>query len=322
MSPPRRFGSDAPEIIVIAEWGRKALPLRGIAATILGLAIAAHFGNNLQTMAFASSALMRARTINWTCLERRLQECKDVCGTLHSPNCRSCNLVCGQVGAASYAANAARVFRAMFEHKAFQKACQLLSAGIHTRETFGEVYDLFSKGVRKDVPGSWAPYHFKLFLDHLVAGKFVARGCVSKWPVAPTSGTARFLVDLHGLPRAGDTTLRTLLNELVHRLRVRGALGPTDYQGTIGAALCWLQRKAAPERYRRTVRQAEIELRRLRELAVALEPLAVILIPTPVRQDQATDAFGAGRFPNKWIVRLAHATWQDIPAPCQPALPP
>ena len=87
--------------------------------------------------------------------------------------------------------------------------------------------------------GVWRAYHFKLLLDSLIAGGLLPRGCVAKWPVARASGTASGILGIYGIASLSETQLSDLLNELVHRLRAHGCLQPNDFQGTVGAALCW-----------------------------------------------------------------------------------
>ena len=102
---------------------------------------------------------------------------------------------------------------------------------------------------------------------------------MAKWPVARTSGTAKSILDIYGIASLNETKLSDLLNELVHRLRAHGCLQPNDVQGTVGAALCWSQRMGGgDDRYGRTARQAEVELHRLQELAIPIEPLRLFRV--------------------------------------------
>ena len=64
--------------------------------------------------------------------------------------------------------------------------------------------------------------------------------------------------------RAGTKGLREMLNELLHRLQTRGITTQRDFQGTIGAALCWGKR-LANDRYEQTTSRAELELKDLEQ---------------------------------------------------------
>lgn len=89
-----------------------------------------------------------------------------------------------------------------------------------------------------------------------------------KWPVAPSTGTAQLLLDLYGDPRASEAQPSDLPGELLHRRL-----------GTVGAALCWSQRRReVNKRYQCTAQQAKVELKRLRELAVRTEPSALFYL--------------------------------------------
>ena len=276
MKPSRRFGSDNVDLQVLAKWCKATVRLRGTKSAVLGLLIASHFGNNLLTMGFVSSALVRSPSINWGSLAARLQQCRVVCGKLHSPCCRpfSAPRVASRSATPTEGMRYAHVFRAVFGHPSFTKACRLLATGVLTHGKFNEVYDLLFHEVRREVPGCLAPYHFKLLLDSLIAGGLLPRGCVAKWPVAKASGTAKSILDIYGIASLSETQLGDLLNELFHRLRAHGCLQPNDFQGTVGAALCWSQRMGGGSgRYGRAARQAELELHRLQELAIPIEPL-------------------------------------------------
>ena len=54
--------------------------------------------------------------------------------------------------------------------------------------------------------------------------------------------------------------LADMLNELFVRLRHEGALTWQDHPGTIGASLCWTERKTQKGRYAKTTNSSDVEL--------------------------------------------------------------
>ena len=87
------------------------------------------------------------------------------------------------------------------------------------------------------------PYHLKMTLDHLVAADYIPSKWVSCWPIAAGSGTAWGLAFLFDTETSIQWQLRDMLLELLVRLRKDGACSSGDWLGTIGASLCWFERK-------------------------------------------------------------------------------
>jgi len=154
-------------------------------------------------------------------------------------------------------------------HPAFQRLCRRLQDGITSGEDYCEVYDLFLE-VNADVRGAFPSYHFKMALDHTVEAGFIERRHVQKWPVGASSGTGIGLKKLYGCNSASEGLLQTMLNELLHRLRRQGLATFRDFQGTVGASLCWEKRRLPSShqeenRYLQTTSQCQREIDELVE---------------------------------------------------------
>ena len=117
-------------------------------------------------------------------------------------------------------------------------------------------------------------------MDHLAYSTMLPHRWISRWPVAPGSGTAKGLERLHGCPRpvSDPKTLETMLVEFYCRLRRGKVLAAKDFLGSVGASLCWQKRAngsaaSGSTRYDYTTETSELELARLRSLGIAVPGL-------------------------------------------------
>ena len=240
-SPARRYATDCSDVQVMVHWMTRSQKAYGTKQSVLGVTIAAHFGNQLRTLGYVVPHI-KAR-MNWCGMRDALEHNYNNFGSSHSRNCMSGT---GFTSSSSgdYFMKFSEGFRSVYEHASFRKACNLLESVVSTHEQYDDMYSLFGQ-VQDSVHGSFCGYHFKLALDHLVSAGWILPSAVTKWPVATTSGTA------HGLNRLCKTKVKSpkllseMLNELLVRLRNRGKLTWKDFAGTIGAALCWAKRKNA-----------------------------------------------------------------------------
>jgi hypothetical protein len=235
---PRRTASDCDDVEIMSQWSAGTIATYSFRVAILGCLIVAHFGNNLRTFGYIASSL--CKNISWVKLHRGLKLCLKTHNALHSPNCMPGQSF-REVDAKDPTARYVHGSKDIYYHRCFVNACTLMQAGIATFEEYDELYEHF-KHVDSDIRGSFPGYHFKVFLDHIVGGGIVRKSVVSRWPVAPSSGTGKGLCVLYGLKSAGENDLSKMLNELCHRLRSNGCLFHTDFQGSIGAALRWMKR--------------------------------------------------------------------------------
>ena len=94
--------------------------------------------------------------------------------------------------------------------------------------------------LRKETPGFLGGYHFKMFLDFLVACNWVPPKWVSEYPVCIKGGTAKALNQIYPGHGHGAVQYSHMLNELTHRVMTCcHSWCPSDHQGSVGAALCW-----------------------------------------------------------------------------------
>ena len=136
-----------------------------------------------------------------------------------------------------------RGFQRVYRHRSFKQIVALLKRGVDSFEAYNKLTEHMCR-IRKDVPGSFFPYHHKLVLDVLVMMNWVPACWVDWYPVSKTAATAVGLRDVFDSNTQGEAELSEMLSELTHRLCREGKDFQSDFHGTVGANLCWLQRRS------------------------------------------------------------------------------
>ena len=140
-----------------------------------------------------------------------------------------------------------RGIRAVFRHQGWRDAIRTTHAGIRSCEQYEQIKAHFQsvRAPKKEggVSGAMGIYVMKNMFDVLVILKVIPHQYITTYPVQPGGGTSEKLQYLYNSDSAGVKTLEVQLAELTHRLRAEGPEFRTDSHASIGACLCWWERK-------------------------------------------------------------------------------
>ena len=238
-----RTVSDAHDVQIVKAWALAARRSYGIRTAVLGLTVIAHF-KSIRTWGAINHCFRRE--IDWQELKRSLIRCGELWGklTAKNPNYALYSGTCMSGSGlspfgATYHDRFLHHFQFVLQSNSFHKVCKWLTEGI---DSFARTESLVTSinVLRKETPGFLGGYHFKMFLDFLVACNWVPPKWVSEYPVCIKGGTAKALNQIYPGHGHGAVQYSHMLNELTHRVMTCcHSWCPLDHQGSVGAALCW-----------------------------------------------------------------------------------
>ena len=146
-----------------------------------------------------------------------------------------------KTGDSNYAVREVRGLQSMWNSSPFGRLVSSIKRGISSFEDYETAFASLVE-IHTAVPGCLGIYHRKLTMDHLVESGLLPKRYVSRFPVAPTGGTAQGLRTVYASTTANPEELQRMLLELFTRLRKDRALQANDWIGSISAALCCQKR--------------------------------------------------------------------------------
>ena len=241
-----RTVTDCHDVQIVKAWGLAARRSYGLRTAVFGLSVIAHF-KSIRTWGMINHCFRRQ--IDWRELKRSLIRCGHVWGnlTVKNPNHALYSGTCmsgsglAPVGE-TYHDRFPHHFQLVLQSNSFDKVCKLLAEGIDSFEKFDSLA-VSMQDFRKQRPGFLGGYHYKMFLDFLVACDWVPPKWVSEYPVCIKGGTAKSLDKIYPGYGHGAMQYSSMLNELTHRVMTCcHSWTSLDHQGSVGAALCWWHR--------------------------------------------------------------------------------
>ena len=241
-----RTTTDCFDVQIMKAWAIAARCSYGIRTSVLGLIVGAHF-KSIRTWGAINHSFRIE--IDWLEFKNSLIKCGHLWGNLTAANkqyalysgtCMSGKGLspCGR----NYHDRFVRHFQFVLQSNSFDKVCKLLVKGIDSFEKTHVLLATISV-LRKEVSGLLGVYHYKMFLDYLVACDWLPAKWVSEYPVCLSGGTAEGLDKIFPGHGRGAVQYANMLNELTHRVMMSSKTWcATDHQGTVGAALCWASR--------------------------------------------------------------------------------
>jgi hypothetical protein len=139
--------------------------------------------------------------------------------------------------------------KAIHANPHWHDAAGLLVAGLPTSAKYDEFYAKLV-ATQKDMQGLFGPYRLKVWLDNLIAGRFIHPSVVTTYPVAHDSGTSKSLLFLFGLKTCTPAKLSQLLQHLFVQLQGTPEvyLPNADSLATASLTLCgWHRHKYTVE---------------------------------------------------------------------------
>ena len=216
-----RYSSDFPNVRIIAQWAERARASTSLKMAVFGCLVFAHFDMDLRTFGALQSSFEGSDDPDWDKLYTAVRA--------HSGDCT--------VGAF----NVLIGFRNIYKHPAFCDIVARIAKGISSFTDYESTFSLF-ESIGQDVPDLLGEQQFKLTLESLAYLQWLPQRWVSKWPVGPEM--ANSLRILFATKDCDKHELRKMLSELTWICRRKVKACSSDFHGTIGAALCWLERSS------------------------------------------------------------------------------
>ena len=243
-----RYTSDCWDVQIAKHWAAAARTSYGIRVAMIGLIVIAHF-KSIRTWGAINGAFKKQ--VDWCQLKACLVKCGELWGGVTSHAIYSGSNMSGSGMPAhgkTFHDKFPHFFRLVKESEPFNNACDIVTKGVDDFSTAKKL-DTELQRVRKLVPGLLGDYHFKMLIDFMVACNFLPAGWVLTYPVCSKGGTATGLRELYNVKGkgVGVKTLEDMLQEVTHRVLIRStSWWASDHHGTVGAALCWEERKGKP----------------------------------------------------------------------------
>ena len=241
-SDSRRRLNDNDDNQVIVRWCHKQ---NSYIVTMQGLYLFQHY-KRVRTWAYIQSSFA-AEGIDYRKLERNLRRCiNEHDGVLYGDyNMHGCGF--DKTEGDTTLQMEMRGIRAVFQHRGWRDAIELAHAGIQSCKQYEQLKELFQsvRAPKKEggVSGAMGIYVMKNMFDVLIIMKIIPPQFITTYPVQPRGGTSEKLKYLYNSNSNGIRMLEVQLAELTHRLRAEGPQFRMDSHASIGACLCWWERK-------------------------------------------------------------------------------
>jgi hypothetical protein len=210
----RRFLTDCLDVVMVVTWTHAFLLVGGSMRDACMAMIAFRLWNRLTNWPHLITVFDNPRRVlDWKIMEDVAGDCKQ------KPFSRPVRLRAkGRPAPADPVQNKIVTLRTFAAHASLLKAARLLQAGVSTPEQYEQLLTTLDE-LRRDIPGTFAPYRQKNFLDLCVALKAIHPNAMTRFLVSPKSGTDEALLYLYDLDTASEDMLSKLLNHLFATVR-------------------------------------------------------------------------------------------------------